>query len=114
MRAMMDAMEGRLAKRFDNVAIDVKKNATDIQEVRQIVSDTETNLLERMDKQKRHLEDMIRSSVPCSSGASRLSPKCEETYWHFRKSLSVWPIPGDYASAGLKLFLVKKLHFTKE
>lgn len=116
LKAMMDGMENRMLALVASMGADLKKNEAETKEVRKLLVDTESNLVDRMDGQKRELEAMIRNmAVPtASAGPGRLTPKNEETYWHYRKSLSIWPVPGDDASAGIRLFLIQKLRFTEE
>ena len=115
LKNMFDGLESRLSARIDGMGSELKKNTADIKEIRKNLSDTETNLLERMDRQKRELEDKIKGSTcSTSSGPGRLSQKSEDSYWHFRKSLSVWPVAGDDASAGVRTFLIQRLRFSEE
>ena len=106
-------MEGRLGDRIENMGGDIKRNQDDIKEVRKLVCDTESNLLDRMDDQKRQLETMIKASGAAQQ-TPRLSPKNEEAYWLHRRSLSVWPVHGDDATAGVKEFLMRNLKFSEE
>ena len=112
LRAVVDAME-RVSDRIDGINADVARNKSDIKEVRDTLTATETNLLVRMDDQKRQLENLIRT-VPPAFGSARLTPKQEESYWLHRRSLSVWPVIGEDVSARLKSFLMQKLRMTEE
>ena len=112
--AMLEGVEARLGARFENMGLEVTRNKNDIKEVRKLIGDTETRLLERMDIQSQQIEDLVKTGGTRTTGMTRLSTKNEETYWHYRKSLSVWPVAGEDASLGLKAFLTHKLKFTEE
>ena len=124
MKAMLDAMEGRMSGRHDRVesrlealCSEVTRNQSEVKEVRKMVEDNETKLMARMDGQRKHLEALIATNAAKSSpttGASRLSPKNEEAYWLNRRSLSVWPVYGEDASAGLRIFFLQRLKLTEE
>lgn len=119
LKTMMEGMEKRLGSRMENMGLELKQNQNDIKEVRQLLGDTETKLLERMDTQRRQLEAKIADGTPSTSGtppssAVKLPPKKEETYWAFRKSLSIWPIPGDDIGTSLRAFLNDKLKISDE
>ena len=105
-----------MTTKIENMGSDIRRNQEDIKEVRKQLGDTETNLLERMDDQKRQLEAMIKAggSAPPLAQGPRLSPKNEEAYWLNRRSLSFWPIIGDDATAGVREFLRSKLKFSEE
>ena len=109
LKSMLDGLEKRLGLRFEG---ELKQNQDEIKEVRQLLGDTETKLLERMDGQKRQLEAMINTAGTSGASATSsggISPKKEESYWTHRKSLSVWPIIGDDLATGLRIFLNDKL-----
>lgn len=111
LRAVVDAMEKRVSDRIDAIGADTSKNRDDIKEVRETLAATESNLLSRMDEQKRHLESMIKSG---GAGQARLTSKQEDSYWLHRRSLSVWPVLGEDPIAGLKTFLMQKLRMTED
>ena len=113
LKSMFDGLESRLGDRIDRMGGEIKKNQSDISEVKKRMDQSESNLLDRMDIQRRELEAMIKNSTSPVS-ANRLSAKNEESYWHFRRSLSMWPIQGEDASIGLRTFMMQKLKFTEE
>ena len=118
----MEGLEKRLCERMEKMGGELKQNKDDVQEVRQLLATTETNLLERMDDQKKQLESMVKSSVAAAVlnnpmpayPAGRLTSKQEEAYWLHRRSLSVWPLVGEDVGAALKDFLMQKLRFTND
>ena len=117
LKTMMEGMESRLGLRMEGMGSELRQNQAEIKEVRQLLGDTESKLLERMDGQKRQLEAMIVGSsnaAASSSAAGTLSPKKEESYWLHRRSLSVWPILGEDVQAGLKTFMNEKLKITDD
>ena len=114
-KAYMEGVEKRFNDKVESMGGDIKKNKEDISEVRTLLVSTETNLLERMDEQKKQLEGMIRSNVSGAyNPAGRLTAKQEEAYWLHRRSLSVWPLHGDDIGVALRNFLVQKLRFTED
>ena len=110
-RSLLTGMEDRLMKRMDNMENTVTNNMSEIKEVRGLLCTTESNLLERMDQQKRELEAKIAAVAHTASGG--LTPRQEEAYWQHRRALKVWPCLGEDAPAGLKAFLMKKLRFSE-
>ena len=113
----MEGLDKRLDK-IEGMSADIKRNKDDIVEVRRMLTSTETNLLERIDDQKKQMELLVKATVASTSGASnpagRLTPKQEEAYWLHRRSLSMWPLLGDDVGAALRTFLTQKLRFTEE
>lgn len=96
---------------------DIKRNHTDIEDVRKLLGETESNLLDCMDGQKRQLESMIKnhqSNDPSPGAHHRISAKNEESYWLHRRSLSIWPVLGDDNIAGVKEFFISKLKLSEE
>ena len=124
MKAMLDAMEGRMSGRHDRVenrletlCSEVTRNQAEVKEVRKMLEDNETKLMTRMDGQRKHLEALIATNaakLSPTAGASQLSPKNEEAYWLNRRSLNGWPVYGEDASAGLRIFFLQRLKLTEE
>ena len=115
LKSMLEGLESRMSAKLEATGSGVAKNKEDIKEIREQLSNTETNLLERMDGQRRQLESLIRGAGQSSSaGPVRLSDKCEESYWLNRRSLSIWPIVGEDLSSGIRAFLIQKLKFSEQ
>ena len=114
LRLILGEMETRMTGRIDAMGADIKRNQDDIKDVRKMVGQTETNLLAKIDEQRKQLESMIKSGGTGTPNTSRVSQKNEDSYWLHRRSLSVWPVVGDDASAGVKEFLRTKLKFSEE
>ena len=115
---LLNGLETRLGGKIDKMETNVKKNADEIKEVRQTLEKTESNLLDRMDVQRRELEAKIArtnavAAAAVQSSGGKLTPRNEETYWLHRRSLRMRPIIGDEITVGLKNFLIKKLKFSE-
>ena len=112
----MSNLDKRLDK-IEGMGAEIKQNKEDIQEVRKLLSSTESNLLERMDEQKKQLEKLVKAGAnqpPPTNYAGRLTSKQEDAYWLHRCSLSFWPVQGDDVGAALRQFLTQKLRFTDD
>lgn len=111
----MEGLDKRLDK-IEGMNADIKKNKEEIGEVRKMLTTTESNLLERIDDQKKQMETLVKATVASvtTNSAGRLTAKQEEAYWLHRRSLSVWPLLGEDVGAALRTFLTQKLKFTDE